>query len=51
MDTNFAPPYIILHMAALQEKILTKVKKKPSVWWRYIYYICFNWEHGDQLLK
>ena len=34
--TKFAPPYAVLFMAALEEKILSKVKKKPSVWWRYI---------------
>ena len=34
--TKFAPPYVIHFMAALEEKILSKVKKKPSVWWRDI---------------
>ena len=36
IGTKFAPPYAILFMAALEEKILSKVKKKPSVSWRYI---------------
>ena len=36
IGTKFAPPYAVLFMAALEEKILSKVKKKPSVWWRYI---------------
>ena len=36
IGTKFAPPYAVLFMAALEEKILGKVKKKPSVWWRYI---------------
>ena len=38
-------------MAALEEKILNKVKKKPNVWWRYIDDIFFMWEHGEELLK
>ena len=29
--TKFAPPYAALFMAALREKILNKVKKKPNV--------------------
>ena len=33
--TKFAPPYGILFMTALEDKILSKVKKKPSVWWGY----------------
>ena len=38
-------------MAALEEKILSKVKKKPSVWWRYIDDIFFIWEHGEESLQ
>ena len=38
-------------MAALEEKILDKVKKKPNVWWRYINEIFFIWEHGEESLK
>ena len=38
-------------MAALGEKILSKVKKKPSIWWRYIGNIFFSWEHGEESLK
>ena len=36
IGTKFAPPYAVLFMAALEEKILSKVKKKSRVWWRYI---------------
>ena len=32
-------------------KDLSKVKKKPSVWWRYIDDIFFIWEHGEESLK
>ena len=49
--TKFAPPYAILFMVALEEKILNKVKKKPNVWWRYIDDIFFIWEHGEESLK
>ena len=41
--TKFAVPYATLFMAALEEKILSKVKKKPSFW--------FVWEHGKKSLK
>ena len=36
-------------MAALEEKILSKVEKKPSAWWRYIDDIFFIWEHGERI--
>ena len=39
--TKFALPYVVLLMAALEEMILNKVKKKPNVWWRYIDNIFF----------
>ena len=38
-------------MEALEEKILSKVKKKPSVWWRYINSILFIWEYRKESLK
>ena len=34
IGTKLVPPYAVLFMAGLEEKILSKVKKKPSVWWR-----------------
>ena len=51
IGTKFAPPYAVLFMAALEEKILSKVKKKPSVWWRYIDDIFVIWEHGEESLQ
>ena len=51
IGTKFAPPYAVLFMAALEEKILSNVKKKPSVWWRYIDDIFFIWEHGEESLQ
>ena len=38
-------------MAALEEKILNRVKKKPNVWQRYIDNIFFIWGHGEEQLK
>ena len=38
---KFVPPYVILFMAALEEKIKSKGKKKPSVSWRHIDDILF----------
>ena len=38
-------------VAALEEKILNKVKEKENVWWRYIDDIFFIWEHGEKSLK
>ena len=38
-------------MAALEQKILNKVKKKPYVWWRYIDDIFFIREHREGSLK
>ena len=49
--TKFAPPYAVLFMAALEEKILSKVKKKLNVRWSYIDDIFFIWEHGEESLK
>ena len=49
--TKFAVPYATLFMAALEEKILSKVKKKPSFWFKYTYHIFFVWEHGKKSLK
>ena len=51
IGTWFAPPYAVLFMAALEEKILIKVKKKPNVWWGYIDDIFFIREHGEESLK
>ena len=38
-------------MVALEEKIFSKVKKRPIVWWMYIDNIFFIWEHGQESLK
>ena len=49
--TKFAPPCAVLFMVVLEGKVLSKVKKKPSGWWRYTDDIFFIWEHGEESLK
>ena len=51
IGTKFAPPYSILFMAELEEKILNASEKKPMIWWRYIDDIFFIWEHGEESLE
>ena len=51
IGTKFAPPYAILFMANLEEKMLEGFEKKPMIWWRYIDDIFFIWEHGEESLK
>ena len=36
IGTKFAPPYAILFIADLEEKILSAFEEKPMIWWRYI---------------
>ena len=51
IGTKFAPPYSILFMAELEEKILEIVDNKPYIWWRYIDDIFFIWEHGEEKFR
>ena len=51
IDTKFVPPFAVLFMAALKEKILNKFKKKPNVWGRYIDHMFFICKHGEESLK
>ena len=48
IGTKFAPPYDILFMAGLEEKILSAFEEKPMIWWRYIDNIFFIWEDGEE---
>ena len=43
IGTNFAPPYAILFMADLEQKILNAFEEKPMIWWRYLDDIFFIW--------
>ena len=51
VGTKFPPPYSILLMAELEQKILRKAEFKPYIWWRYIDDIFLLWEHGEEKLK
>ena len=44
IGTKFAPPYAILFMADLEERILEDIELQPRIWWRYIDDIFFIWE-------
>ena len=47
----FAPPYSIIFMADLEERILKDIELKPCMWWRYIDDKFFMWEHREDYLK
>ena len=48
---KFAPPYSILFMAELEQKIIKESEYKPYLWSRYIDDMFFLWEHGENKLK
>ena len=48
---KFAPPYAILFMAGLEQKILNAFEEKPMIWWRYTDDIFFIWERGEESLE
>ena len=51
IGTKFAPPYVILFMGYLEDKILSSFVEKRLVWWRYIDDIFMIWQHGEEKLK
>ena len=51
IGTKFAPPYVILFMGYLEDKILNSFVEKLLVWWRYIDDIFMVWQHGEEKLK
>ena len=50
IGTKFAPPYAVLLMAHLAEKILQDIDLQQHIWWRHIDDIFFIWEHGENSL-
>ena len=42
---KFAPPYAIIFVADLEERVLKNIELKPRIWWRYIDDIFLIWEH------
>ena len=51
IGTKSAPPYSILLMAELEERITNQSEYKPYLWWWYIDDIFFLWEQGENKLK
>ena len=51
IGTKFAPPYAIIFMADLEERILENTELQPHIWWRYTDDIFFIWEHAEDSLK
>ena len=51
IGTQMAPPYAIIFMRDLEERILLSCTFKPLVWWRYIDYIFLLWQPGEEKLK
>ena len=51
IGTKMAPPYAILFMGDLEEKIFKDCDKKPLTWWRYIDDIFMLWRHGEKELE
>ena len=46
-----APPYEVIFMGGLGEKLLKDYDKKPLSWWRYINDIFVLWQHGGKELQ
>ena len=51
IGTKMAPPYAILFMDYLEERLIDTFPLKPLVWWRYIDDVFLLWEHGEESLK
>ena len=47
IGTKFAPPYAILFMGYLEDKVLKSFVEKPFVCWRYIDDIFMIWQHEE----
>ena len=51
IGTKFAPPYALLFMGYLEDKVLNSFVEKPPVWWRSIDDVFMTWQHGEEKLK
>ena len=51
IGNKIAPPYAILLMGYLENKILNSFVEKTFVWWPYINNIFMIWQHGEEKLK
>ena len=51
IGSNFAPPYAVIFMADLEERVLKDIELKPGIWSSKIHDIFFIWEHGEDSSK
>ena len=51
IGTKMAPPYAIIFMGDLKEKILKDCDKKLLTWWQYVGDIFMLWQHGEKELE
>ena len=51
LGIKFVSIYAVLFMPALEEQILSKIKKKLSVWQKHIGDVLFTWNYGEEPLK
>ena len=51
IGTKCATSYVIVFLAALEEKLFAEAQYKAWVWWRYIDDVFLIWQHGDEKLR
>ena len=51
IGTKFAPPYTILFMANLEERILEDIELHSRIWWRHINDIFLIWRYEKDPFK
>ena len=51
MGTRMAPSYANIFMGRLEDLLLERVTRRPSVWWRFIDDVFAIWQHGEECLK
>ena len=45
------PPYAIIFMGDLEEKLLKECNKGPLSWWSYVENIFMLWQHSEKELE
>ena len=48
IGTKMAPPYAVIFMGDLEEKILKACDKKPLTWWQYTDDIFILWQNSEK---
>ena len=51
IGNKFTPPYAILFMGYLEDKILNSFVEKPLVLWHYLDDVFMIWQHGEEKFK